>query len=91
MVGERCRNVPSCCCSRSMFVAGEEVEGCPSRTGCWAETWRQRLVQESMVLGPGEDLLKEEQTLFLTLRSVGIACWVNEAKRQERRGRRFFA
>ena len=84
-------NGPSCCCSRSMFVAGEEAEGCPSRTECWAGTWRQRLVQESMVLGPGEDLLKEEQTLFLTLRSVGIACWENEAKRQETKGRRFSA
>ena len=84
-------NGPSCCCSRSMFVAGEEAEGCPSRTGCWAETWRQRLVQESMVLGPGEDLLKEEQTLFLTLRSVGIVCWGIEGKRLERRGKMFFS
>ena len=44
-----------------------------------------------MVLGPGEDLLKEGQTLFLTLRSVGIVCWGSEGKRLERRGKMFFS
>jgi len=91
VVEERCHSALSCYCSHWMCVACEEEVGCPSRTGCWAATWRQRLGQESKVLGLAVDLLKAVQTPFLTLRSVGIACWVNEAKRQERRGRRFFA
>lgn len=43
------------------------------------------------MLGLAVDLLKAAQTPFLTLRSAGIACWGNEAKRQETRGRTFFA
>lgn len=91
MVEARCRSGLSCCCSRWMCVACEEAEGCPSRTGCWEATWRQRRGQESKVLGLAVDLLKAVQTPFLTLRSVGIACWGTEAKRQETRGRRSFA
>jgi hypothetical protein len=74
-----------------MCVACEEEVGCPSRTGYWAATWRQRLGQESKVLGLAVDLLKAALTPFLTLRSVGIACWENEAKRQGTKGRTFSA
>jgi len=91
VVEGRCRSGRSCCCSRWMSVACEEGEGCPSRTGCWEVTWKPHRGRESKVWGPAVDPLKAVQTPFLTSKSVGIACWVNEAKRQERRGRRFFA
>ena len=91
MAEGRFHSALSCYCSHWMCVACEEEVGCPSRTGCWAATWRQRLGQESKVLGLAVDLLKAAQTPFLTLRSVGIACWENEAKRQETKGRTFSA
>ena len=87
----RCRSSRSCCCSRWTSVACEGGEGCPSRTGCWEETWKPHRGPESKVWGLVVDRLMAVLTPFLTLRSVGIACWVNEGRRQERRGRRSFS